>query len=80
MLIVPRDLCVFGVANVKKFSGPQGQRLKAGAAEAPHGRRGQDLFNRAKHIFSMKSAEIILGAGGKPRTAVTLFAGERDNP
>ena len=44
MLIVPRDLCVFGVANVKKNSGPQGQRLKAGAAEAPHGRRGQEML------------------------------------
>ena len=28
----------------------------------------------------MKSAEIVLWPGGKPRTAVTLFARERENP
>jgi hypothetical protein len=32
--------------NVEKFSGPQGQRLKAGAAEAPQGRRGQEMLYR----------------------------------
>ena len=29
------------VKSAQIFSGPQGQRLKAGAAEAPRGRRGQ---------------------------------------
>jgi hypothetical protein len=37
-----REFCVFGVWKAQIFSGPQGQRLKAGAAEAPQGRRGQE--------------------------------------
>ena len=48
------------------------RRLKAGAARL--------LSNRAKYDFSMKLAEIVLWPGGKPRTAVTLFARERENP
>ena len=61
-----RENGVLGISKAQNFLASQGRRLKAGAAKAPRGRRGQELL-----IFQ-PAHRFVIALGSQTRTSEVL--------